>query len=62
MKVNSQIKEICCGSLHSYVLSSDNMLYSCGANSKGQLGMFLNKKLKLIYYINKIKGIGNTLT
>ena len=33
------IKSVCCGSAHTFILKNDGTLWSCGANSGGQLGL-----------------------
>jgi alpha-tubulin suppressor-like RCC1 family protein len=43
---NSEIKQIACGNEHTFILTNNNKLYSCGKNDNGQLGRIGdNKKL-----------------
>jgi alpha-tubulin suppressor-like RCC1 family protein len=36
---NTGIKQITCGGNHTYVLTNDNQLFTCGRNTEGQLGL-----------------------
>src|SRR5262249_10130259 len=40
---NKQVKSIFCGNFHTFVVSEDNILYSCGQNDNGQLGLSDNQ-------------------
>jgi alpha-tubulin suppressor-like RCC1 family protein len=40
-----EIKQIACGGNHTAILSSDNELYLCGFNQKGELGLKIKDKL-----------------
>ena len=37
--INNDVKQISCGSYHTFILKNDGSIWSCGANSSGQLGL-----------------------
>ena len=37
--INNDVKEVCCGGYHSFILKKDGSLWSCGYNDSGQLGL-----------------------
>ena len=37
--INNDVKQIACGSEHTFILKNDGSLWSCGANGYGQLGL-----------------------
>ena len=37
--INSDVKQITCGSYHTFILKNDDSLWSCGDNEYGQLGL-----------------------
>ena len=37
--VNNDVKQIACGSVHTFILKNDGSLWSCGNNGSGQLGL-----------------------
>ena len=40
----SNVKQIACGSIHTFILKNDNSLWACGDGSKGQLGLGISDK------------------
>jgi len=37
--INNDVNQIACGGSHTFILKNDGSIYSCGLNSKGQLGL-----------------------
>ena len=40
----SNVKQIACGSIHTFILKNDGSLWACGDGSKGQLGLGISDK------------------
>jgi alpha-tubulin suppressor-like RCC1 family protein len=54
--IYGNIKQIACGAEHSFILTDDNKIYSCGRNNEGQLGLENNKNQNIFQKINFDKG------
>ena len=55
--INNDVKQVACGSSHTFILKNDGSVWSCGANGNGQLG--LNSTTQKTSFTKVITNINN---